>query len=94
MEGPPRDARGADLGGGVTERRTATAVALVGASVFVVLAVLFVPWDPVPGGALSAPDPARFFTAAEIARGEDFARWARRTTAREPTRRARNGRGR
>ena len=61
----------------MTERRTATAVVLVGASVFVVLALLCVPWDPVPGGPLSAPDPTQYFTAAEIQRGEDFARWTR-----------------
>jgi STE24 endopeptidase len=61
----------------VSERRTAVLVALAAATLFVVLAVLFVPWDPVPGGALRDPDPADYFTAAEIARGEDFARWAR-----------------
>jgi STE24 endopeptidase len=61
----------------VSERRTSVVVALAGAGGFVVLALLFVPWDPVPGGALSVPDPSRYFTAAEIARGEEFARWAR-----------------
>ncbi len=61
----------------MSERRTSAAVALVAAAVFVVLAVLWVPWDPVPGGALPAADPSRYFTDAEIARGEDFARWAR-----------------
>jgi STE24 endopeptidase len=61
----------------VTERRTAVVVALVAAGGFVVLALLFVPWDPVPGPALSVPDPSHYFTAAEIARGEEFARWAR-----------------
>lgn len=61
----------------MSERRTSVAVALTGAAVFAVLALLFVPWDPVPGGALRAAEPSRYFTAAEIARGEDFARWAR-----------------
>ena len=61
----------------MTERRTAVAVALVGVTAFVLLAVLAVPWDPVPGEPLRAADPASYFTAAEIARGEDFARWAR-----------------
>ena len=61
----------------MTERRTSLAVALAGATLFVVLALLWVPWDPVPGGAVRAADPSRYFTAAEIARGEDFARWAR-----------------
>lgn len=61
----------------MTERRTAVAVVLTGATVFVVLAVLAVPWDPVPGGALQPADPSQYFTAAEISRGDDFARWAR-----------------
>jgi STE24 endopeptidase len=61
----------------VTERRTALAVVLAGAAVFVLVAAQTVPWDPVPGGALSAADAGRYFTAAEIARGEDFSRWAR-----------------
>jgi STE24 endopeptidase len=61
----------------VTERRTAIAVALTGTVVFVVLAALAVPWDPVPGGALEPADPSQYFTAAEIARGEAFASWAR-----------------
>jgi len=61
----------------VTERRTALAVVLAGAAVFVLVAAQTVPWDPVPGGALSAPDAGRYFTAAEIARGEDFSLWAR-----------------
>ncbi|GAB3266041.1 M48 family metallopeptidase [Nocardioides dilutus] len=61
----------------LSERRTAVVVALVAATVFVVLAALRVPWDPVSGDGLRAPDPSRYFTTAEIARGEDFARWAR-----------------
>ncbi|GAB6984777.1 M48 family metallopeptidase [Nocardioides pyridinolyticus] len=49
----------------------------VGGVAFVVLALWLVPWSPVPGG---TPDPARassVFTPAEIARGEDYARFAR-----------------
>lgn len=61
----------------VTERRTAVVVAVIAAALFAVLAALKVPWDPVPGGDLHAADPSRYFTAAELARGEDFARWAR-----------------
>jgi STE24 endopeptidase len=61
----------------VTERRTSVAVAVVGTPLFVVLALVWVPWDPVAGGALATPDASRYFTDAEIARGEDFARWAR-----------------
>jgi STE24 endopeptidase len=58
-------------------RRVAGLVVLVGALAFVLLAVSLVPWDPVPGGRLDPADPARYFTAAELARGEDYARWAR-----------------
>ena len=50
----------------------------VGGIAFVVLAVLLVPWSPVPGG---TPDPvagrARSSRPSEIARGEDYARLAR-----------------
>lgn len=62
---------------GVAERRTAVLVLLVAGALLAVLAVVFVPWDPVPGGSPRAQDPGDYFTAAEIARGEDFARWAR-----------------
>ncbi len=61
----------------MTPRRTAAVVALVGGAVFVVLALVLVPWDPAPGGPVQAADPSRYFTAAELARGEDYARWAR-----------------
>lgn len=61
----------------MTERRTSVAVTVAGAALFVVLAFVWVPWDPVPGGAITAPDASRYFTDAEIARGEDFAGWAR-----------------
>lgn len=59
------------------ERRVALAVLLVGGTAFVVLAALLVPWHPVPGGT-PAPVPAdQVFTSAQIARAEDFSRWAR-----------------
>lgn len=61
----------------MTERRTAVAVASAAVTVFVLLALLAVPWDPVPGGALDVPEPSSYFSAAEMSRGEDFARWAR-----------------
>ena len=61
----------------MSARRTALVVALVGAAAFAVLALRFVPWDPVPGGPLAPADPQRYFTDAEIAHGDDFARWAR-----------------
>ncbi len=59
------------------DRRVAWVVTAVGASAFVVLAVLLVPWHPVPGG---TPDPvaaSSVFTQEQISRGEDYTRWAR-----------------
>jgi len=59
------------------DRRVALVVTLVGGLCFVALAVLLVPWHPVPGG---TPDPvpaSSVFTAEQIARGEDYARWSR-----------------
>ena len=62
---------------GPPQARLAWVVTLVGGVGFIVLAALLVPWNPVPGGTPD-PVPARdVFTAAEIARGEDFARLAR-----------------
>lgn len=55
----------------------ALAVALLGGVAFVVLAVVLVPWHPVPGGTPSPADPTSVLTPAEIARGEDYSRWAR-----------------
>jgi STE24 endopeptidase len=59
------------------DRRVAAVVTLVGGVGFVVLALLLVPWHPVPGG---IPDPApaaQFFTSEQIARAEEYSRWAR-----------------
>jgi STE24 endopeptidase len=61
----------------MSARRTAASVAVGGGVAFVVLAVALVPWDPVPGGPVVPADPAAYFSATEIARGDDFARWAR-----------------
>ncbi len=55
----------------------ALVVTAVGGIAFVLLAAFLVPWHPVPGG---TPDPApasSVFTAEQIARGEEYARWAR-----------------
>ncbi len=49
----------------------------MGAVVFVGLAALLVPWSPVPGGDLRPLDPASVFTPDQIARAEDYSRWAR-----------------
>ena len=62
---------------GPAERRTARWVVVVAALVLVVSATLLVPWDPVPGGDLALPDPSEHFTAAEVERAEDHARWSR-----------------
>ena len=59
------------------DRRVALAVTAVGGAAFVVLAVLLVPWHPVPGGTPDPVDPASVFTPAQIARAEDYARLAR-----------------
>jgi len=59
------------------DRRVAVAALVVGAAAFVTLAVVLVPWDPVPGGALTLPAPGELFSAAELARAESFSRWAR-----------------
>ncbi|WP_245582085.1 M48 family metallopeptidase [Nocardioides halotolerans] len=54
-------------------RKVAAVVAAVGALAFVVLAVLLVPWDPVPGGPLHPPPASSVFTTDQIDRAEDFA---------------------
>ena len=59
------------------DRRTSLVVTLVGAVAFLTLAVLLVPWHPVPGGMPDPADPASVFTAGQIAEAEQFARWAR-----------------
>jgi len=61
----------------VSGRQVAAAVALAGAVAFVVIAVVLVPWDPVPGGPLDPPAASSVFTAQEIRRAEDFASLAR-----------------
>ena len=47
-------------------------MAVVGALAFVVLAVLLVPWDPIPGGPLHPPSASSVFTAEQIQRAEDY----------------------
>jgi STE24 endopeptidase len=53
-------------------RRVAVGVAVVGALAFVLIAVLLVPWDPIPGGPLHPPSASSVFTAQEIQRAEDY----------------------
>ena len=52
-------------------------VAVAGAAAFLVLAVLLVPWDPVPGRALHPVSASSVFTTEEIRRAEDFSSLAR-----------------
>ena len=59
------------------ERRVALVVTVLGALAFVVLAVVLVPWHPVPGGTPGPADAGSVFTPTEIRRAEDFSRWAR-----------------
>src|SRR4051794_31467078 len=59
------------------DRRVALGVTLVGGLCFVALAIVLVPWHPVPGG---TPDPVpalTVLTAEQIARAEEYSRWAR-----------------
>lgn len=59
------------------ERRAAVATTIVGVAAFAILAAWLVPWHPIPGG---TPDPVAadsVFTAEQIRRAEDYARWAR-----------------
>lgn len=60
-----------------SERGVGVVTALVGGAVFVALAVVLVPWDPVPGGGGATVRAEEAFTAAQIARAEEFSRWAR-----------------
>ncbi|SDC59560.1 M48 family metallopeptidase [Nocardioides lianchengensis] len=54
-------------------RTTALVTTAVGGVAFVVLAVLLVPWDPVPGGPLTPTDPATLFTPEQLDRAAGFA---------------------
>ena len=53
-------------------RRVTIAVAVIGALAFVVIAVLLVPWDPVPGGPLHPPSPSSVLTADQLRRADDY----------------------
>jgi STE24 endopeptidase len=58
-------------------RRVALAVTVLAGLGFVLVAALWVPWHPVPGGPVQDVPVGSVFSAAEIARAEHFARWAR-----------------
>lgn len=61
----------------VSARGVALAVVAVGAVALVLLAALLVPWHPVPGGTPAPATPGSVFTGEQVARAEDFSRWAR-----------------
>lgn len=69
--------RTAGLTAGLTVGLTAGLTAAFGLVLFGLVALWRVPWDPVPGPGLVTPDPAAWFSAAQLARGEGFAGWAR-----------------
>ncbi len=48
-------------------------VAAAGAVVFVVVAALLVPWDPIPGGPLHPPSASSVFSAEQLRHAEDYA---------------------
>ena len=59
------------------DRRTSAVVALIGAVLFVGLAAVLVPWDPVPGSGGAPPAADTVFSADQIAAAEAFSREAR-----------------
>ncbi len=58
-------------------RRTALVVVVAGGLSFAALAWWQVPWQPVPGGSPSPVPVHEVLTPAQVARAEDFSRWAR-----------------
>lgn len=53
-------------------RRTGTWVAVVSGLAFTVIAAVLIPWDWLPGGQIAAVQAGEVFSAAEIARAEEF----------------------
>ncbi|KRF18036.1 peptidase M48 [Nocardioides sp. Soil797] len=60
-----------------TTRRQLWVLAGGGAVLFVLLAWLVVPWQPVPGGMPEPASASDVFTQVQIQRGEDYAHWSR-----------------
>lgn len=58
-------------------RRSAAAVTVVGALAFIALAVVLVPWDPIPGPTPPTPEARSVFDSAFLDRAEHYSRWAR-----------------
>jgi STE24 endopeptidase len=61
----------------LTAARVGLVLVLIGSVAFAVLAVLLVPWHPVPGGAPPALQVSAVFSATEIDRAETYAHTAR-----------------
>ncbi len=59
------------------DTRTGVVVTVVGGLAFVVLAVVLVPWGPVPGGMPPPVAANAVFTQDQIAAAEEFSRWSR-----------------
>lgn len=59
------------------DRRTALLVVAASGVAFVLLAALLVPWSPVAGGTPEPASAASVFSADQVARAEEFSRWAR-----------------
>jgi len=59
------------------DTRTGVVVAVIGGLALLVLAVVLVPWGPVPGGMPRAVPATDVFTRDQIAAAEEFSRWSR-----------------
>jgi STE24 endopeptidase len=59
-------------------RRVALVVSVVAALGFGLVALIWVPWQPVPGGVPEAVSADSVFTRQQIERGEAYASWSRR----------------
>ncbi len=61
----------------VAARRWALAVTVAALAAACVVAIIWVPWHPVPGGTPNAVPADSVFTPREIREGEDYAAWSR-----------------
>jgi STE24 endopeptidase len=61
----------------VSERRWALGTVVVAVAAFVVVAALFIPWHPVPGGTPSPARAGQVFTSAQLARANAYSDPAR-----------------
>src|SRR5262249_20528171 len=61
----------------VSERRWALVTVLVAGAAFVVVAAVYMPWHPVPGGTPPPVSAHDVFTPAQLARADSFANPAR-----------------